>query len=99
MDAGQQVYRAYICGAPGEFWITAGTVTDIVSNGVRLVRMSGEVLVPLGQDWRETKTEAKADAAAGIARQIGAVQAKLDALREEILHDELTTEEVHHGVA
>lgn len=99
MKTGQNVYRAYVCSTPGEYWINTGTITDIVSNGVPLVRMGSEVLVPLAADWRETKAEAKADAAAGIARQIGAVQAKLDALREEILHDELTTEEVTSGVA
>ena len=99
MNAGQNVYRAYVCNAPGEYWIDTGTITDIVSNGQPMVRMRSEVLVPLGKDWRATKADAKADAAARIARQIGAVQAKLDALREEILHDELTTEEVTSGVA
>jgi hypothetical protein len=66
-----------------------------------MVRLTSDVLVPLAGagDWRETKAAAKADAAAGIARQIGKVQAKLDALRAEILHDDLTTEEVTSGVA
>jgi hypothetical protein len=99
MDAGQKIYRAYVCSAPGEYWIDSGVLTDILSNGEPMVRLPSEVLVPLGKDWRETKAAAKADAAAGIARQIGKVQAKLDALRAEILHDELTTEEVTSGVA
>jgi hypothetical protein len=99
MDAGQKVFRAYICQTPGDYWIDTGTITDLVVNGVPLVRMNGEVMVPLNDLWRETKVQAKADAAAGIARKIGAVQVKLDELRAEILHDELTTEEVHHGVA
>lgn len=99
MDVGQQVYRAYVCQTPGDYWIDVGTITDLAVRGIPLVRMNGEVLVPLADMWRETKVHAKADAAAGIARQIGAVQAKLDALRAEILHDELTTEEVHYGVA
>lgn len=99
MQAGQTIYRAYVCSAPGEYWIDSGVLTDIMSNGEPMVRLPSEVLVPLGKDWRETKAGAKSDAAAGIARQIGKVQAKLDALRAEILHDELTTEEVHYGVA
>lgn len=99
METGQEVYRAYVCSVPGEYWFDTGFVTDIVSNGEPMVRLPMGVLVPLGTDWRETKAAAKADAAAGIARQIGAVQAKLDALRAEILHDELTTEEVTSGVA
>jgi hypothetical protein len=99
MDAGQKVYRAYICQTPGDYWIDTGTITDLAVNGVPLVRMNGEVMVPLNDMWRETKAHAKADAAAGIARKIGAVQVKLDELRAEILHDDLTTEEVHHGVA
>jgi len=93
MDAGQKVYRAYICQTPGDYWIDTGTITDLVVNGVPLVRMNGEVMVPLSDKWRETKVQAKADVAAGIARKIGAVQVKLDELRAEILHDELTTEE------
>ena len=99
MESGQTIYRAYVCSAPGEYWIDTGVLTDILSNGEPMVRLPSEVLVPLGTDWRETKAGAKADAAAGIARQIGKVQAKLDALRAEILHDELTTEEVTSGVA
>lgn len=99
MDVGQTVYRAHVCIHPGDYWIDSGTITDIVSNGTPMVRMNSEVLVPLNNLWRATKIEAKADAAAGIARKIGAVQARLDELRDEILHDELTTEEVHHGVA
>lgn len=99
METGQNVYRAYVCQTPGDYWIDVGIITDLAVKGVPLVRMNGEVLLPLSDKWRLTKVHAKADAAAGIARQIGAVQAKLDALRAEILHDELTTEEVHHGVA
>ena len=99
MESGQTIYRAYVCSAPGEYWIDSSVLTDIVSNGVPLVRLPSAVCVPLAGDWRETKAAAKVDAAAGIARQIGKVQAKLDALRAEILHDELTTEEVTSGVA
>ena len=99
MDAGQQVYRAYVCQTPGQYWIDTGIVTDIVSDGVVMVKMPVGVFTPLDDKWHANKIEAKRDAAAGIARQIGAVQAKLDELRDEILHDDLTTEEVHHGVA
>ena len=94
MDAGTQVYRAHICVHPGEYWIDTGIVTDIACDGTPMVKMQCGVLISLADRWYATKVEAKSDAAAQIARQIGTVQSRLDALREEILHEHLCTEEV-----
>jgi hypothetical protein len=93
MTKGTTVYQAYMCVSPGEFWINDGTVTGIVSDGVPLV-LHGGVMVPLDATWHRTKTEAKRDAQAQLVRQIGRLQAKADALHDEILHEVLTTEEV-----
>lgn len=93
MDKGTTVYRAYVCTTPGMYWIDEGTVTEIVLDGVPLVRLHS-TLTPLDDKWHATKAGAKADAVAAIARQVGALQAKLDTLRDEVLHDSLTTEPV-----
>jgi hypothetical protein len=98
MTTGQVLYRAYVCSKPGDYWIDTGETTDMTIDGKAIVKFAGSLIVR-DDKWRTTEVEAKRDAVAGIARQIGAVQAKLDALRDEILHDDLTTEEVHHGVA
>ena len=98
MTTGQVLYRAYVCSKPGDFWIETGETTDLTIDGKAVVKFAG-CLMQTDDKWHESETDAKRDAAAAIARQIGQVQAKLDALRDEILHDDLTTEEVHHGVA
>ena len=98
MTTGQVLYRAYVCSKPGDYWIDTGETTDMTIDGKAIVKFAGSLIVR-DDKWHTTEVEAKRDAVAGIARQIGAVQAKLDALRDEILHDDLTTEEVHHGVA
>ena len=93
MDKGTKVYRAYIATTPGTYWIDEGTISEIVVDGVPLVKWF-DSLVPLDSQWHATKAGAKTDAAKGIARQVGELQAKLDKLRDEMLHEALTTEEV-----
>jgi hypothetical protein len=93
MDKGQTVYRAYVATTPGNYWFDEGVVSEIVVNGVPLVRWF-DSLVPLNDRWHATKAGAKADVVRGLARQIGELQAKLDKLRDEMLHEDLTTEEV-----
>lgn len=93
MDSGTKVYRAYIAVTPGTYWIDEGVVSEIVSDGVPLVRWH-DSLVPLDNRWHTTKTAAKQDAVWGITRQVGELQAKLDKLRDEVLHETLAAEEV-----
>lgn len=93
MDKGTTVYRAYVATTPGNYWFDEGVVSEIVVDGVPLVRWF-DSLVPLNDKWHTTKAAAKADVVKGLARQIGELQAKLDNLRDEMLHDALTTEEV-----
>jgi hypothetical protein len=93
MDAGTTVWRAYTAITPGNWWLEEGVVTEIVVDGVPLVRWL-DTLVPLTDQWRESKTAAKRDAAMGIARQIGKLQVVLDELRDECLHEELASMEV-----
>ena len=93
LDAGTKVYSAYTSTlTPGLWWINEGELTDIVSSGVPLVRMHS-LLLPLDSKWHVSKSQAKADAAFALARQIGELQAKLDTLRDEILHEALCREE------
>jgi hypothetical protein len=93
IDAGTTVYRAYVGVNPENWWIDEGVVTEIVHDGVQLVRMNS-ILVPLTDQWRATKGNAKADYEAALVRYIGVLTKRLDTLRDEILHETLTTGEV-----
>lgn len=95
MDKGTKVYRAYVsCGDESRFlsWIDEATVTEIVKDGVPFVSYF-DCLQPLDERWRETKSAAQRDVHAAMVRFIGRWQAKADALADEILHADLSTEE------
>lgn len=90
MDKGTTVYRAYIATTPGQYWFDTGTVSEVVLDGVPLVRWH-DSLVPLTDRWHATKAGASGDVVTELAKQIGALQAKLDTLRDEMLHESLAT--------
>lgn len=93
MDKGSKVYRAYISDWEDRFssWIDTGVVSGIVQDGVPFVSLHG-TLTPLTDSWRSSEQEAKRDIHARLIRYIGRMQAKADAMIDEILHDDLTTE-------
>ena len=93
MDSGTKVYRAYVAMTPGSYWIDEGTISEIVVDGVPFVRLH-DSLTPLTARWHATKAGAQADVVKEMAKQIGGLQAKLDTIRDEMLHESLTTEEV-----
>ena len=93
MDTALKVYKAYVFDRACDYYLWEGTLTEIEVDGVQMVR-HGSSLSPLNEGWNFTKTAAKRDAAARMAVLIGESQARLDKLRDEILHDDLTTEEV-----
>ena len=93
MDKGTKVYRAYVATTPGSYWIDEGTISEIVVDGVPFVRHY-DSLTPLTARWHSTKAGAKADVVKELTKQIGSLQAKLDTVRDEMLHESLTTEEV-----
>jgi hypothetical protein len=93
MDKGSKVYRAYVATAPGTYWIDEGTISEIVLDGVPLVRFH-DSLTPMASGWHATKAGAQAEVVKQFAKQIGALQAKLDTVRDQMLHESLTTEEV-----
>ena len=93
MDSGTTVYRAYVATTPGSYWIDEGTISEIVLDGSPLVRFH-DTLTPMGSGWHTTKAGAHAVVVKELARQIGSLQAKLDTIRDEMLHEALTTEEV-----
>ena len=96
MDSGTKVFRAYASQWDDRFthWIDEGVVSDIVSDGKALVRHSSGVLEPMDERWHDNRTAAKRDIQAAMIKFIGRMQAKADALHDEILHEVLTTEEV-----
>jgi len=87
-----KVYKAYVFERTCDYYLWEGTLTSIEVDGVQMVR-HGSLLSPLTDGWNFTKTAAKSDAAARMAVLIGESQARLDKLREEILHESLCSEE------
>lgn len=96
MDAGTKVYKAVLYTDPTQYakpyYITEGTTTGIVLSGTEMVRV-WDALFPITDGWHSTEAAAKAEAATELCRSIGKMQAALDSMRDEILHDALTTEE------
>jgi hypothetical protein len=92
MDTPIKVYKAYVFDQSCDYYLWEGTLTEIEIDGVQMVR-HGSSLVPLTEGWNFTKTAAKRDAAQKMAVLIGKSQARLDALRDEILHEQLASEE------
>jgi len=90
---GTKVYSAYVSTVTGaeNSWIDEGVVTDIVVDGVALVRI-GNHLSPLDQRWHQHRHEAQRDIHLALVRRIGTLQAKADEIAAEILHADLTTE-------
>jgi hypothetical protein len=87
-----KVYKAYVFDRACEYYLMEGTLTSVEVDGVQMVR-HGSLLSPLTDGWNFTTTAAKSDAAMKMAVLIGESQARLDKLREEILHEHLCTEE------
>lgn len=94
MDGGTKVFKAYTSEWDDRFthWIDEGTVTEIVFDGNPMVRMTAGVLVPFEDKWKATRIEAQRDVHAAMVRHIGRLQAKADAMADDILHSTLTTE-------
>jgi hypothetical protein len=93
MNAGTKVYRACIYNDEGSFLIDEGTVAGTLPDGIEYVRFA-TLLVPLDERWHTARGAALADVVIFIVRKIGEYQAKLDTIRDEILHCDLTTDEV-----
>lgn len=92
MDKGTKVYRAYVASTPGLWWIDEGEVTEIVMGGAQLIRWQ-DMLVPMDLTWHPIKSSAKGDVVRALAKQIGGLQAKLDTVRDEMLHESLMQDE------
>lgn len=91
------LYKAYVF-AGGNHYLMEAEETETVIDGVVFVQR-GTAMHPETDGWRRTQLQAKRDAHLQIIRQIGEMQAKADELAAEILHDDLTAEEVTRGVA
>lgn len=94
--AGQTVYRGEIGSMLGSdltlgHWVTQATGTGIQIDGVDMVRM--HTLVLPAEGWVATKREANLQIIHQLVRHIGAVQAEVDRLRDEMLHEDILSEE------
>lgn len=95
MDSGQKVFKGHVGtvsvserSAEVGFYVTEATFTGIVVDDVPMVRLY-TMLVP-ASEYVATKAEAKQQIVGQLVRLHGVVQAKIDALRDEIMHDLLT---------
>ena len=93
MDAGTKLYRACIYNDTGSFLVDEGTFAGTMPDGIAYVRFA-TLLVPMDERWHTARGAALADVVIHLVRKIGEFQAKLDTIRDEILHCDLTTEEV-----
>lgn len=94
MEAGTKVYRYEMFGAITDFsrpfYRQEATATGIVLDGKQMVRLH-DLLIP-SDGWHATEREAKAAAVTALVRRIGQLQAVVDTFRDEVLHEDLTTE-------
>jgi len=93
MDAGTKVYRAHVVESSGWFSVDEGTIAGTMPDGIEYVRFVG-LLVPMDERWHTARGAALADVTIFLVRKIGEFQAKLDTVRNEILHCHLTDDEV-----
>jgi len=93
MDAGTKVYRSHVIESTGWYMVDEGRIAGTMPDGIEYVRFAG-LLVPIDERWHTARGAALADVVIFFVRKIGEYQAKLDTLRDEILHCDLTTEEV-----
>jgi hypothetical protein len=94
MDAGTRVYRANIYDqTAGSFLIDEGRLAGTMPDGIEYVRFA-TLLVPMDERWHTARGAALSEVAIFLVRKIGEFQARLDTLRDEILHTHLTAEEV-----
>lgn len=90
-----KVYRGYVGtgkrddGSP-IYWIDEAVLTGIELDGCEMVRW-GEMFVPRA-GWCETKTDAKQQIVDKLVRYAGVMQTSIDRLKDEIVHECLTTE-------
>lgn len=96
MDVGQRVYRGVVIDRLKDsteypYYMDEATVTSVEMDGKPLVRLVN-LLMP-GHGWHTSEAAAKQEVVSELVRHIGALQAAVDRLRDEILHDHLTTEE------
>lgn len=72
-------------------FIAEGEPTSTVLDGCAMVQV-GNTLVP-DEGFVATRAEAKEQIALALVRYVGRLQAEIDKLREQILHEALTAQE------
>lgn len=96
MDTGTTVYKATVLmnplGPGRPYYMSSAVTTGIVVDGREMVRVH-DSLFPMLDGWYPTKAAAKHEAMLELIRMAGMLQKHIDELREEVLHESLTTEE------
>lgn len=98
MNAGQKVYKADVYSVveglteSNLYFLSVGTAAGVEFNGTPMVRY-GDMLFPASRGWHETEAAAKQEAVDTLVRVAGRLQAVIDTLKDEILHEHLIAEE------
>lgn len=72
------------------YYVTQATLTGLEVDGIAMARI-GSVLVP-ASEYVATKTEAKQQVVEKLIGIVGSLQATIDRLKDEVLHETLTQE-------
>lgn len=95
MQAGQTAYRGEVYSTGGiisgaKWYIGEAVVTGIEVDGMPMVRLHNALLP--ASDYVATKVEAKQQIVDTLTRAVGVLMKQIDTLKDEIVHDLLTTE-------
>ena len=97
MDAGQTVYRGQVVRSFSShdgrilWYVDEATTTGIEVDGQAMVRIH-DMLLP-AREFTESRMQAKQQVVDELVRIVGTIQAQIDTIRDEILHEILAPEE------
>jgi len=97
MDARQTVYRGQVVRSFSShdgrilWYVDKATATGIEVDGAAMVKFH-DMLIP-ARDFTESQIQAKQQVVDELIRIVGTIQVQIDTLRDEILHEILSTEE------
>jgi hypothetical protein len=98
MNPGQKVYKADVYSTveglteSNLYFLSVGTAAAVELDGTPMVRY-GEMLLPASRGWHATEAAAKQEVVDTLVKVAGRMQAVIDKLKDEILHEHLIAEE------
>jgi hypothetical protein len=96
MNAGQKVWKgntySTVESLSGYYYMTEAVATGMELDGQPMVRYH-DLLMPASNGWHATEAAAKQAVVDELIRVAGKLQAAIDTLKDEILHEHLIAEE------